>query len=103
MTDNPPPAEPDLYAAASLGHLHWALLGLTHLVNAWTTSAATTRAKEGTDERHPDDARYARGLADGLDIAARQLAKHVPVLLAAIPPCPHGTTHDQAHCPRWCW
>jgi hypothetical protein len=92
-----------LDAAASLGHLHRALLDLTNLVNAWTTTAATTRAKEGTDERHPDHAAHARGVAGGLDIAARQLAEHVPVLLAAIPPCPHGTTHEKDHCLGWCW
>jgi len=93
----------DVDAAASLGDLHRALTHLTHLVDSWTSSAADTRAKEGADEQHPDDARYARGVAGGLDIAARHLTEHLPVLLAAIPPCPHGTTHDQDHCPGWCW
>jgi hypothetical protein len=102
MTDNPTPATPDLSGdAAPLLRLHDALTRLTHLADAWAASAE--RAHHDTDDGVADHASYHRGITAGLGIAARHLTEHLPRLLAAIPPCPHGTTHDHPHCPRWCW
>jgi hypothetical protein len=82
--------------AVSLGSLHYAWHDLNNLVASWAAVAADIHRGDGDEE-------YARGIAGGLDIAARQLRDMLPRLLAAIPPCPHGTTHDQDHCPGWCW
>lgn len=102
MTDNPTPATPDLSGdAAPLLPLHDALTRLTHMADAWAASAE--RAHHDTDDGVADHASYHRGITAGLGIAARHLTEHLPRLLATIPPCPHGTTHDQPHCPRWCW
>jgi hypothetical protein len=70
----------------------WA--GLHLLPGVWTGTAMEVREKDGADE-------YARGLAAGMDIAARGLQDPLEWLLRVLPPCEHGIRVDQK-CRKGC-
>lgn len=55
---------------------------IRNLPGTWRDVATETRGKDGSED-------YARGLAAGLDIAAKQLQRHLDELAAATPSCEH--------------
>lgn len=67
-----------------------AFTSLSQLPDVLSQSAEHTRGKEGSEDGYPEEARYARGLAGGMDIAIGMLRKALADLDKVTPRCPHG-------------
>lgn len=67
---------------------------ISGMPDVWTTTADATRNEDGNET-------YSRGLAAGLEIAARGAAGPLTRLLAALPACEHGAKVNET-CSKGC-
>lgn len=70
------------------GELARVFATLPNLPGAWNDTAAQTHEKEGREGEVNSE--YARGIACGMEIAAKQLQAALDELGEATPACPHG-------------